>query len=106
MSTRARPVSAAPTRSDGANANRSKRKTRGSPFGCRFGGPIRRRLTGRPRAVPSTLMTGLREGRPGGARCGQGFLEVYEELVARTAAVPAVPSAARRSPAVNDGCDP
>jgi hypothetical protein len=29
-STRARPVSATPTSSDGANANRSKRKTRGS----------------------------------------------------------------------------
>ena len=31
-STRARPVSATPTSSDGANANRSKRKTRGSPL--------------------------------------------------------------------------
>ena len=30
--TRARPVSATPTSSDGANANRSKRKTRGSPW--------------------------------------------------------------------------
>ena len=31
-STRARPISATPTSSDGANANRSKRKTRGSPL--------------------------------------------------------------------------
>ena len=36
-STRARPVSATPTSSDGANANRSKRKTRGSPLDADLG---------------------------------------------------------------------
>jgi hypothetical protein len=38
-------VSASPTSSDGASANRSKRRTRGSPFGRRSGVPIGRRLT-------------------------------------------------------------
>ena len=36
-STRARPVSATPTSSDGANANRSKPQKEGVPFGCRSG---------------------------------------------------------------------
>ena len=36
-STRARPVSATPTSSDGANASRSKRKTRGSPLDADLG---------------------------------------------------------------------
>jgi hypothetical protein len=36
-STRARPVSATPTSSDGANANRSKCKTRGSPLDADLG---------------------------------------------------------------------
>ena len=36
-STRARPVSGTPTSSDGANANRSKRKTRGSPLDADMG---------------------------------------------------------------------
>ena len=36
-STRARPVSATPASSDGANANRSKRKTRGSPLDADLG---------------------------------------------------------------------
>jgi hypothetical protein len=45
--TRARAVSATPTSSDGTSANRSKRKTKGSPFGRRSGVPIHRsRLQG------------------------------------------------------------
>jgi hypothetical protein len=49
-STRARPVSATPTSSDGANANRSKRKTRG-PSWRRFSehpGEVTRRAQVRP----------------------------------------------------------
>src|SRR5467141_914002 len=43
--TRARPVSATPTSSDGASANRPKRRTRGPLLDADRGSPIGRRLT-------------------------------------------------------------
>src|SRR6266478_6318245 len=49
-STRARPVSATPTSSDGASANRSKRKTRGSLLDA-DGGPDRTPIDSRHRHV-------------------------------------------------------
>jgi hypothetical protein len=54
--TRARAVSATPTSSDGASANRSKRRTRGSPLDADQGARIGRRLTNQVRRLTVTAL--------------------------------------------------
>ena len=81
--TRARPVSATPTSSDGASANRSKRRTRGVHFGCRPGVPIGRRLT-RPGKTRGKPYRGSRWHRPlAVSRSASGLVRTIRHYIAK-----------------------